>query len=143
MKPLVFALLGIAALPAMAAHELDGRDIDAGARLYAENCAACHGAGLEGQPDWQTPGADGVMPAPPHDETGHTWHHGNVQLFDYTKLGGAELVKRMGLSSFNSGMPGFGDVLSDEEIWQILAYIRSTWPEEIRQIQAGRNPPHD
>ena len=51
-----------------------------GQRLYAENCATCHGADLEGQPDWQTPLANGRYPAPPHDETGHTWHHADALL---------------------------------------------------------------
>lgn len=135
-------LLCFAAAPALAGHELDGRDIANGAALYAENCAACHGAALEGQPDWQSPDADGVYPAPPHDENGHTWHHGNTQLFDYTKQGGQAIVEQLGLKSFTSGMPGFGESLSDEEIWDILAYIRSTWPKHIQEIQAGRNPPH-
>ena len=39
---------------------------------------------------------------------------------------------------FTSGMPGFGDILSAEEIDAILAFIRSTWPEEIQEIQAAR-----
>ena len=136
-------LLGFAAAPALAGHELDDRDLLRGQALYAENCAACHGANLEGQPDWQSPGPDGVLPAPPHDENGHTWHHDNKQLFEYTQLGGAEVVKRLGVKGFTSGMPGFGDVLSDDEIWEILAYIRSTWPDREREVQEGRNPPHD
>jgi len=115
----------------------------AGETLYAENCASCHGADLEGQPDWQSPGDDGILPAPPHDASGHTWHHSNVQNFDYVKLGGAELVKRLGVKGFESGMPAFGDTLSDEEIWNILAYIHDQWPEEIRELQASRNPPHE
>jgi mono/diheme cytochrome c family protein len=63
-------------------------DIAQGKALYAESCASCHGANLEGQPDWRTPGPDGRLPAPPHDETGHTWHHPDRVLFQYTKLGG-------------------------------------------------------
>ena len=47
-------------------------DLSQGATLYAENCAACHGAELEGQPDWRSPGPDGILPALPHDNTGHT-----------------------------------------------------------------------
>ena len=45
--------------------------------LYAENCASCHGADLSGQDgqDWRVRDADGYLLAPPHDETGHTWHH--------------------------------------------------------------------
>ena len=73
---------------ASAGHELEGRDIQTGQALYAEHCAACHGVELEGQANWQQPNPDGTMPAPPHDETGHTWHHDNMLLFNYTKLGG-------------------------------------------------------
>lgn len=58
-------------------------DLAAGEALYTENCAACHGVNLEGQDDWQRPGEDGRLSAPPHDETGHTWHHGDQVLFEY------------------------------------------------------------
>jgi mono/diheme cytochrome c family protein len=112
-------------------------EIAEGKSLYAENCAACHGADLEGQPDWRSPGPDGRLPAPPHDETGHTWHHPDRVLFDYTKLGGEAMMAQQGIA-FDSGMPGFGDRLTDAQIRTILAYIRSTWPEEIRQAQAER-----
>jgi mono/diheme cytochrome c family protein len=40
-------------------------------------------------------------------------------------------------------MPAFADSLSDEEIWDILAYIRSTWPKRVQDIHADRNPRHD
>lgn len=112
-------------------------DLVAGKALYAETCAACHGANLEGQDNWRSPGADGRLPAPPHDETGHTWHHADQLLFDYTKLGGREVMAAQGME-FDSGMPGFGDQLSDQEIWNVLGYIKSTWPEEIRDMQAAR-----
>lgn len=98
----------------------------------------CHGADLEGQPDWRSAGPDGVLPAPPHDETGHTWHHPDGVLFDYTKLGGKAALALQGVE-FESGMPGFGDQLSDAEIWNIIAYIQSTWPERQRAIQAERS----
>ncbi|MDF0603375.1 cytochrome c [Psychromarinibacter sp. C21-152] len=111
--------------------------LEEGAALYAENCAPCHGAVLEGQPDWRSPGPDGRFPAPPHDETGHTWHHPDSVLFDYTKLGGKVIMARQGLE-FDSGMPGFGGSLTDQQIHNILAYIRSTWPEEVREMQAER-----
>lgn len=110
----------------------------AGEALYQSSCAACHGANLKGQPDWQSPGPDGVLPAPPHDQTGHTWHHPDGMLFDYTKLGGKEALARQGIE-FNSGMPGFGDQLTDEQIQNILAYIKSTWPERQRTVQAERS----
>ena len=46
-----------------------------GQKVYGEYCASCHGANLEGQPDWKRRLENGRMPAPPHDESGHTWHH--------------------------------------------------------------------
>lgn len=143
MRPLAILALGLAAAPAFAGHELDGRDPDRGRTVYAEHCAACHGADLEGQPDWRSPGPDGIYPAPPHDATGHTWHHSNVQLFDYTRIGGQGVIEGLGIRNFTSGMPAFGEVLTEGEIWDVLAYIRSTWPARERAFQAERNPPHD
>ena len=141
-RKLLLPLL-LLATPTLADHELEGRDIAAGEVLYAENCAACHGAALEGQPDWRSPGADGVLPAPPHDETGHTWHHDNALLFEYTQLGGDKALEARGVTGFTSGMPAFGETLSDDEIWNILAFIRSTWPERVQRMQTARNPVHD
>ena len=110
---------------------------DTGRLLYADHCAACHGTDLEGAPDWQRSGPDGLFPAPPHDETGHTWHHGDGMLFDYVQHGGQAVLEDLGVS-FTSGMPSFGDILTDEEIEEILAFIRASWPERIQEIQAAR-----
>ena len=112
-------------------------DLAEGEELYQEYCASCHGSDLEGQAGWRSAGEDGILPAPPHDRTGHTWHHADQVLFDYTKLGGREVMAAQGME-FDSGMPGFGDQLSDQEIWNILGYIKSTWPEEIQDMQAAR-----
>ncbi len=128
---------------ALGGHEMGNRDLRNGQELYAQHCASCHGAGLEGQPNWRQPGKDGVFPAPPHDATGHTWHHDDRLLFDYTKLGGAALFAARGITGANSGMPGFAAELSDDGIRDILAYIRSTWPDRIKEAQAARNPPHE
>ena len=113
-------------------------DVAAGEALYQTNCASCHGANLEGQPDWQSAGPDGLLPPPPHDETGHTWHHADNILFDYVKLGGEDVLKQQGIA-FDSGMPGFGDQLTDAQIWDILSYIKSTWPDRERAVQADRS----
>ena len=127
---------------ASANHELEDRNLSAGQILYTNNCASCHGAKLEGQPNWQSPNSDGILPAPPHDATGHTWHHDNELLFEYTKLGGKGALAARGITDFNSGMPAFDGVISDEDIWDILAFIKSTWPEREQDAQASRNPPH-
>jgi mono/diheme cytochrome c family protein len=100
-----------------------------GQAVYAEACASCHGANLEGQADWRLRRADGKLPAPPHDETGHTWHHPDAQLFAMTKFGPASLA---GLDDYKTDMPAFAGKLSDDEIRAVLAYIKSTWPEAIR-----------
>jgi len=151
MKPLHIALLGASALAiGLGVWTWTNRtdevlilsevtpDLGAGQALYAENCAACHGVDLEGQDNWQSQGADGRLPAPPHDDTGHTWHHADTLLFEYTKLGGEALMAQQGMD-FNSGMPGFGDQLTDQEIWNVLAYIKSTWPTRIIDIQSERS----
>ena len=139
-----FALLLVLAqtVPALADHELENRDIARGEQLYQDNCAACHGADLEGQANWQTPNADGTMPAPPHDVTGHTWHHDNQLLFDYTKFGGQGALALRGIDDFNSAMPAFDGVITDEDVWDILGFIRSRWPERAQEIQASRNRVH-
>lgn len=110
---------------------VDAQMIALGEDVYSENCAACHGAKLEGQPDWKRRLDNGRMPAPPHDESGHTWHHADQQLFTITKLGVGAVVP-----GYESDMPAFDGTLSDAEITAVLAYIKSTWPERERGFQA-------
>ena len=108
----------------------DPKLIARGKAVYAEQCASCHGDNLEGQPNWRHRLPNGHMPAPPHDPTGHTWHHSDKQLFDMTKRGPGALVP-----GYQSDMPAFKDKLSDADIWAVLSYIESTWPAEIRDRQ--------
>lgn len=105
-----------------------------GEELYALHCASCHGVNLEGQPDWKVALPDGTYPAPPHDETGHTWHHDDELLFRVTKQGGESTAR-----GWKTGMPAFGDLLDDQEIWAVLEFIKSRWPDEIRKRQARLN----
>ncbi len=95
--------------------------------LYEDNCASCHGADLAGQPGWQIPDQDGFMPAPPHDKTGHTWHHPDRLLFEITKFGTEAYVG----GTYKSNMAGFDGSLSDEQILATLAYIKSTWSARL------------
>jgi len=101
-----------------------------GRTVYTRQCASCHGTRLEGQPNWKERLPNGRLPAPPHDATGHTWDHPDSQLFDLTKNGVSGV-----LPGYQSDMPAFKDVLTDREIWAVLAYIESTWPPEIRARQ--------
>lgn len=101
-----------------------------GQQLYAENCASCHGANLEGQANWKSRDKDGYLPAPPHDETGHTWHHPMSVLIATTALGTEELIG----NGYKSHMPGFQSTLSEAEIVAVLAYIKSSWPQKVIDI---------
>ena len=112
-------------------NESKRKQIAQGQVLYGVRCASCHGKNLEGQPTWKTPLPNGRMPAPPHDKTGHTWHHADNALMGVTKLG----LKPFAGDNYESDMPAFGSILSDEEIEAILTYIKSTWPERERAYQ--------
>jgi len=107
-----------------------------GRQVYASHCAACHGKNLEGQKDWNKPLPSGLWPAPPHDRTGHTWHHADDQLFEYVKYGPAVTLN---MPELQSAMPAFKDVLNDNQILAVLVYIRSSWPERERKLQAATN----
>lgn len=104
-----------------------------GARLYLQHCAACHGAKLEGEPDWRQRKPNGRMPAPPHNDEGHTWHHPDAVLFGITRRG---LVPPYAPSNYPSDMPAFGGKLSDDEIWAVLAFIKSRWSAQVLSMRA-------
>lgn len=106
----------------------DAAVVAEGAQVYAAECAACHGATLEGQPDWRSPGPDGLRPAPPHDASGHTWHHDDATLFALTKHGLAGLMA----DAPPNGMPAYDGILTDDQIVAVLSYIKSTWPADVR-----------
>jgi len=138
---LVAAVLGLAACSQAPsgfddprADSGDAARVALGERVYVQNCASCHGAKLEGQPDWQSRRANGRLPAPPHDDSGHTWHHPDELNFKVTKYG---VVPPYAPKGYESDMPAFGDRLSDEEIWAVLAFIKSRWTSrEVRDARA-------
>ncbi len=136
--PAFSLMIGLMPVPAAAFLHASETDTESGRALYVEHCAACHGVDLQGQPGWRSPDANGLYPAPPHDETGHTWHHDDAMLIDYIARGGQAVLDDMGVT-FTSGMPGFGSVLDQGEIEAILEYIKSTWPQHIRDAQAQRS----
>lgn len=123
----------VAFATSLQAQDIDPATILLGQQLYASNCAACHGANQQGQPDWKHRLATGRMPAPPHDVTGHTWHHSDRDLFNLTELGVAAVVG----GGYESDMPAFGGKLSDDEIKAVLDYIKSTWPKRAQASQAA------
>ncbi|MFZ9859413.1 MAG: c-type cytochrome [Roseiflexaceae bacterium] len=105
-----------------------------GKLLYDARCAVCHGGNLQGQPNWQRARSDGSYPAPPHDATGHTWHHNDQYFIEVTLYGGATVT---GIPT--NAMPGFAGSLSETDVKAILAYIKTSWPDDIRATQAALN----
>ena len=97
-----------------------------GRTLFVTNCAGCHGAVGEGQPNWHVRNADGSLPAPPLNGDGHTWHHSDGLLYRIVRDGGAELA----VPGFKSVMPSFSETLSHQEIVAVLTYVKSLWTDK-------------
>lgn len=134
---ITIAYLNLTADPAE--DSLDPAQVERGASTYLANCASCHGATGEGHPGWRIRNPDGTFNAPPHDSSGHTWHHADGQLFNIVKNGG-QVYASPGMTS---RMPGFGGQLSDREIRDVIAYVKSFWgADELRyQSEVSRNDP--
>lgn len=124
---------------AVSLRSTDPTALALGERVYRSHCAACHGAALEGQPNWRERGPDGLLPAPPHDASGHTWHHPDEVLFRITKFGVASAA---GLGEYKTAMPKYDGVLSDEEIVAVLSWIKSRWPADVREVHDRMNAQH-
>lgn len=90
---------------------------------------------LSGAGNWRQDLPEGSRPAPPHDATGHTWHHADAVLFAIVQQGPAWSTTPGSVYR----MPAFHGTLSDAEIWDVLAYIKSTWPADIQAIQEEVN----
>jgi mono/diheme cytochrome c family protein len=101
-----------------------------GKALYGATCASCHGVEGEGQPNWRIPNEQGVLPAPPHDSSGHTWHHADEQIL--------EMIAQ-GTAMPNSAMPAFGDRLNRAQMEAILSYIKTFWGDDERAFQVEVN----
>lgn len=107
----------------------DSRLTARGASIYAAQCASCHGANLQGQPNWRERGADGLLPAPPHDARGHTWHHPDAVLIRITRDGVAAVA---GDPNYRTAMPVYRGQMSDEDIVAVLSWIKSRWPSDVQ-----------
>lgn len=106
----------------------DAAQVAVGERVYRTYCSVCHGAELEGQPEWRRRLPSGRLPAPPHDDTGHTWHHANAELIAMVRDG---MVPPLAPEGYESDMPAYADILTDDEIRAVLAFIQSRWSDEV------------
>lgn len=112
--------------PASPAPPLDPARIERGAVIYNAECASCHGIDGQGQPNWMVPNADGSYNAPPHDPSGHTWHHPD-QLLISIILDGSDFAQ--------SQMPVYRGSFTEEDAVDVLEYIKTWWEPEQRELQ--------
>ena len=102
-------------------------NIKNGEQLYQKNCSSCHMRNLSGHPKWQTKlDDDGHRQAPPLNGKGHTWHHAPKELFQTIRYGYKKINP-----NYKGKMIG-NEKLTDDEVWSILNYIKSIWPENIK-----------
>jgi len=97
-------------------------ELAVGQRVYAANCAVCHGANAEAVTTWRTPGDDGKYPPPPLDGTAHAWHHSRAVLKN---------VIENGSQPGQGNMPAWKGKLSDEEIESVISWFQSKWTDQV------------
>jgi mono/diheme cytochrome c family protein len=112
----------------------DAAAIARGAQLYQTYCLMCHGADGKGQ----GPAAKG-LPHAPADLT-HHFHRapgdGDAYLFWRVSEGGqVEPFK-----SSKSTMPAYKSVLSEEERWDVLAYVHAQFHKGFLSTSATNLP---
>jgi mono/diheme cytochrome c family protein len=101
-----------------------------GAWLYPTHCAACHGA--EGHGDGKLAS---TLPVPPADLTaGHLWMHSDGDLFHW-------LTDGIKAPRGGQAMPGFGKVLSEDERWALIDYVRAHNAGTMMQTMGDWMPP--
>jgi mono/diheme cytochrome c family protein len=115
-----FLLTVVACAPKNSAETIEV-DPNRGAELYRQQCQSCHGGSTGGR----------ATDFPPqHNAQGHTWHHGDCELIRWTLEG------KPSSGATGTTMPAFADRLSEEDVLDILAHIRTWWTEEQREAQA-------
>ena len=130
--PTATAALILTPAPASTVPPVRNTETSSGQAIFRANCAVCHGADGEGQPDWHIKKPDGVLPAPPLNGDGHTWHHGDGTLYTYVSRGG-KAFESPSVPSFKSGMPAFGEVLSHDDIIAVIEYVKSLWGDKVAE----------
>jgi mono/diheme cytochrome c family protein len=112
---------------------LDEALVASGRDVYAAHCAECHGANLEGHPNWQTPLEDGSHHPLPLNNNAHAYQHSDTALL-YTIKEGRNAGKL-------SAMPAFGSQLSEDDIRAVVEFLKSNWGTNERiQQQQLKNP---
>ncbi|RMG34927.1 MAG: hypothetical protein D6720_08245 [Gammaproteobacteria bacterium] len=129
--PITIAALVLATAAQAGERWYSQAQVDKGRKLFAENCAGCHGDQAQGLvADWKKPLANGSYPPPPLNGTAHAWHHPMAVLKRQIRVGGKPV---------GGVMPAFGDKLGDADMDAIIAYIQSKWPDNIYAAWSERS----
>lgn len=114
----------------------DTEQVAVGSALYEWNCARCHGEDLGGELGWvkeETGLSEEEIKevserlgdvAPAHDQSGETARLDDTTLFRVIDEGPVKALNKS-----DSRMSGFRDRLSEDEIWAIVAFMKSHWRE--------------
>ncbi|NUZ08463.1 c-type cytochrome [Piscinibacter koreensis] len=129
---LLLAAFGVVVQPTWAGVTGERAErIEPGRRIYEAQCAACHGLRAEGQLAWERPNADGELPAPPHDRSGHTWKHSDAMLYRIVAKGWRDPFNK----TQRLTMPAFEQTLTAQEIHDVIEYLKTQWTPKQRAFQ--------
>ena len=109
-------------VPEAPERQYDPQQLAMGEKVYAAECASCHGDKAQGADNWEKRGSNGKFPAPPLDGSGHTWHHSTEILTG---------IIRNGSPDNKASMPAFESRLSDQDIESVIAWFQSQWPQPV------------
>jgi len=96
-----------------------------GAPLYSQNCASCHQLTGGGIPGAFPPLASNKVV------------QGDPQYVSRVVLYGLQGQVTVNGQSYNGAMPGFASSLTDDQISQILTYVRSSWGNNAPAVAAS------
>ncbi len=116
-KRLMICALATGLLIALSLPSYGAGDAKKGRRKYAEYCTPCHGKNGEG--DGTRMKIERFDPPPRNHTDGNVMNkRSDIQLFKTIKEGGKSM-------NFSHVMPQWKHILSDKDIWNIIAYVRS------------------
>ncbi len=107
-------------------RDLDSPQVARGRVLYDRHCAECHGVQGRGPAgDWRIRDAEGMFPPPPLDDSAHAWHHPTAVLLE---------MVREGSPQGQGNMPAWKDKLSEQDMQDVVAYIKSLWSDQAYEL---------
>ncbi|MFP5382093.1 MAG: c-type cytochrome [Gammaproteobacteria bacterium] len=104
----------------------DAPEVARGLAVYTRHCLECHGErGVGPAGDWRVRDADGHYPPPPLDDSAHAWHHPTAVLLE---------MIRDGSPGGEGKMPAWRHKLSEPEMQDVVAYIKSLWSDDVYRL---------